>query len=206
MRPTRFGCHAQKQDDDPNTGDLAGDADAASSDGGDGRDPPEQRRTLAVLVVTQVLSAAGLAAGITAGALLAQDVLGATSLAGRPSALFTIGSAAAAAVVGRSSPSAPDVDPGSPSPTSGPTGSPPRGTDDSPDHAGSDQLGNGVATACDRDAGCRTGLWEVPVSPLPRRWTPTALYARGKRAVSLWRAAAAVVLVPDQESAAVDDR
>jgi hypothetical protein len=44
-----------------------------------------------------VFSGAGLAAGITVGALLAQDMLGATSLAGLPSALFTIGSAAAAA-------------------------------------------------------------------------------------------------------------
>jgi MFS family permease len=64
-------------------------------------EPPQQKRTLAVLVVAQVLSGAGLAAGITVGALLAQDMLGATSLAGLPSALFTIGSAAAAAIVGR---------------------------------------------------------------------------------------------------------
>lgn len=61
----------------------------------------EQRRTLRVLVAAQVLSGAGLAAGITVGALLAQDMLGATSLAGLPSALFTIGSAAAAVSVGR---------------------------------------------------------------------------------------------------------
>lgn len=62
---------------------------------------PEQRRTLATLVLAQVLSGAGLAAGITVGALLAQDMLDATSLAGLPSALFTIGSAAAAVGVGR---------------------------------------------------------------------------------------------------------
>ncbi len=37
-----------------------------------------QRRTLRVLVVAQVLSGAGLAAGITVGALLAQDMLGST--------------------------------------------------------------------------------------------------------------------------------
>lgn len=61
----------------------------------------QQKRTLTVLVIAQVLSGAGLAAGITVGALLAQDMLGATSLAGLPSALFTIGSAAAAAGVGR---------------------------------------------------------------------------------------------------------
>ncbi len=43
-----------------------------------------QRRTLRVLVVAQVLSGAGLAAGITVGALLAQDMLGSTGLAGLP--------------------------------------------------------------------------------------------------------------------------
>ncbi|MGW9565422.1 MFS transporter [Prescottella equi] len=60
-----------------------------------------QRRVLAVLVTAQILSGAGLAAGITVGALLAQDMLGGTGLAGVPSALFTIGSAAAAVAVGR---------------------------------------------------------------------------------------------------------
>lgn len=62
---------------------------------------PQQRRTLAVLVGAQVLSGAGLAAGITVGALLAQEMLETTSLAGLPSAMFTIGSAAAAVTVGR---------------------------------------------------------------------------------------------------------
>ncbi|SNY78861.1 Predicted arabinose efflux permease, MFS family [Nocardia amikacinitolerans] len=60
-----------------------------------------QRRVLLVLVSAQVLSGAGLAAGITVGALLAQDMLGSTSLAGLPSALFTAGSALAAVAVGR---------------------------------------------------------------------------------------------------------
>ena len=60
-----------------------------------------QRRTLRVLVLAQVLSGAGLAAGITVGALLAQDMLGSTGLAGLPSALFTAGSALAAVGVGR---------------------------------------------------------------------------------------------------------
>ncbi|MFV0137411.1 MFS transporter [Streptomyces sp. HMX87] len=60
-----------------------------------------QRRILRVLVASQVLSGAGLAAGVTVGALLAQDMLGATSLAGLPSALFTAGSALAAVTVGR---------------------------------------------------------------------------------------------------------
>ncbi|MFC5951396.1 MFS transporter [Pseudonocardia lutea] len=64
-------------------------------------EPPEQRRILRVLVLAQVLSGAGLAAGITVGALLAEDMLGATGLAGLPAALFTIGSAATAAGVGR---------------------------------------------------------------------------------------------------------
>ncbi|WP_411144587.1 MFS transporter [Streptomyces sp. x-80] len=60
-----------------------------------------QARILRVLVASQVLSGAGLAAGVTVGALLAQDMLGTTSLAGLPSALFTAGSALAAVGVGR---------------------------------------------------------------------------------------------------------
>ncbi|MGC5038232.1 MFS transporter [Streptomyces sp. DT190] len=60
-----------------------------------------QRHTLRVLVASQILSGAGLAAGVTVGALLAQDMLGSTSLAGLPSALFTAGSALAAVAVGR---------------------------------------------------------------------------------------------------------
>ncbi|MFF9138161.1 MFS transporter [Streptomyces albogriseolus] len=65
-------------------------------------DPAQaQRRILRVLVTSQILSGAGLAAGVTVGALLAQDMLGSTSLAGLPSALFTAGSALAAIAVGR---------------------------------------------------------------------------------------------------------
>ncbi|MFE7331985.1 MFS transporter [Streptomyces sp. NPDC057565] len=60
-----------------------------------------QRRILHVLVASQIFSGAGLAAGVTVGALLAQDMLGSTSLAGLPSALFTAGSALAAVAVGR---------------------------------------------------------------------------------------------------------
>ncbi|MFJ9681911.1 MFS transporter [Streptomyces sp. NPDC101194] len=60
-----------------------------------------QPRILRVLVASQILSGAGLAAGVTVGALLAQDMLGSTSLAGLPSALFTAGSALAAIAVGR---------------------------------------------------------------------------------------------------------
>ncbi len=67
----------------------------------DGADAPEQRRTLTSLVLAQLLSGAGLAAGITVGALLAQDLLGTTSAAGLPATFFTLGSAVAAIGVGR---------------------------------------------------------------------------------------------------------
>lgn len=60
-----------------------------------------QRRTLAVVVASQVLGGAGLAAGITVGALLAREMLGSDSLTGAPAALFTLGSALAAFLVGR---------------------------------------------------------------------------------------------------------
>ena len=60
-----------------------------------------QRRTLRTLVVAQMLGGAGLAAGVTVGALLAEDMLGTTGLSGLPAALFTAGSAAAALLVGR---------------------------------------------------------------------------------------------------------
>ena len=60
-----------------------------------------QRRTLVVVVVGQVLGGAGLAAGISVGALLAQAMLGSDSFAGLPTALFTLGSALTAFLVGR---------------------------------------------------------------------------------------------------------
>ncbi|MGW4334860.1 MFS transporter [Rhodococcus koreensis] len=60
-----------------------------------------QKRTLTVVVLSQVLGGAGLAAGITVGALLAHEMLGSDSLAGLPTALFTLGSAFTAYVVGR---------------------------------------------------------------------------------------------------------
>lgn len=60
-----------------------------------------QRRTLIVVVMSQVLGGAGLAAGVTVGALLAEDMLGTESLAGAPTALFALGSALAAFLVGR---------------------------------------------------------------------------------------------------------
>lgn len=60
-----------------------------------------QRRVLTVVVIAQVFSGAGLAAGVTVGALLAQQMLNSTGLAGLPAALFTGGSAAAALAIGR---------------------------------------------------------------------------------------------------------
>jgi MFS family permease len=60
-----------------------------------------QRRTLRVLVVGQLLAGAGLAAGITVGALIAEDLLGSTELSGISAGLFTLGSAGAAVLVGR---------------------------------------------------------------------------------------------------------
>ncbi len=76
-------------------------ADDAASSAAVDLAPGVQRRTLRVLVLAQVLSGAGLAAGITVGALLARDMLGSTSLAGLPAALFTVGAAGAALLVGR---------------------------------------------------------------------------------------------------------
>jgi MFS family permease len=67
--------------------------------------PEEQHalyvRSLTVVAVCQVFGGAGLAAGVTVGALLAQDMLGSESGAGLPAALFTLGSALAAFGVGR---------------------------------------------------------------------------------------------------------
>ncbi|MBB3113378.1 MFS family permease [Paenibacillus phyllosphaerae] len=69
-------------------------------------DSPEKqrqlyRRTMIIVIASQMFGGAGLAAGITVGALLAQDMLGTDSYAGVPTALFTLGSAAAALIVGR---------------------------------------------------------------------------------------------------------
>ncbi|WP_066062970.1 MFS transporter [Neobacillus soli] len=69
-------------------------------------DSPEKqrqlyRRTLIIVVISQIFGGAGLAAGVTVGALLAQDMLGTDSFAGVPVALITLGSAIAALLVGR---------------------------------------------------------------------------------------------------------
>jgi len=59
------------------------------------------RRVLIVVSLSQIFGGAGLAAGITVGALLAQQMLGTDAYAGVPSALFTLGSAGAAFIVGK---------------------------------------------------------------------------------------------------------
>jgi MFS family permease len=59
------------------------------------------KKTMKIVMASQIFGGAGLAAGITVGALLAQDMLGTDSYAGVPSALFTLGSAVAALLVGR---------------------------------------------------------------------------------------------------------
>lgn len=61
-------------------------------------DSPEKqktlyKRTLFVVSVSQIFGGAGLAAGITVGALIAQQMLGTDAYAGVPTALFTLGSA-----------------------------------------------------------------------------------------------------------------
>ena len=69
-------------------------------------DSPEKQkklynRTLFIVVISQMFGGAGLAAGITVGALLAEQMLGTNALAGLPAASFTLGSAGAALAVGR---------------------------------------------------------------------------------------------------------
>ncbi len=67
--------------------------------------PEKQRRlyrkTMNIVIASQMFGGAGLAAGITVGALLAQDMFGTDGYAGVPTALFTLGSAGAALIVGR---------------------------------------------------------------------------------------------------------
>ncbi|PPA69401.1 MFS transporter [Jeotgalibacillus proteolyticus] len=59
------------------------------------------KRTLLIVVISQMFGGAGLAAGVTVGALLAEQMLGTNAFAGLPTALFTLGSAGAALAVGR---------------------------------------------------------------------------------------------------------
>jgi MFS family permease len=60
-----------------------------------------QRRTVRVLVVAQLLGAVGLAAGGTAGALLAEHLTGNPAAAGLPLSLLVLGSGVGAVVVAR---------------------------------------------------------------------------------------------------------
>ncbi|WP_152396946.1 MFS transporter [Paenibacillus guangzhouensis] len=67
--------------------------------------PAEQqrlyKRTLFIVVISQIFGGAGLAAGVTVGALLAQEMLGTDRYAGIPAALLTLGSALSAFLIGR---------------------------------------------------------------------------------------------------------
>ena len=58
------------------------------------------KKVLTIVSVSQIFGGAGLAAGITVGALIAKDILGTDAYSGIPSALFTLGSAGAAMMVG----------------------------------------------------------------------------------------------------------
>lgn len=59
------------------------------------------KRTLFIVSLSQIFGGAGLAAGVTVGALLAQQMLGTNAYAGLPAGLLTLGSAGAAFWVGR---------------------------------------------------------------------------------------------------------
>src|SRR5262245_25162253 len=59
----------------------------------------DRRRTLAVLAVATAIGALGLAAGGTAGALLAEDMTGSTAWAGVPLGALVVGSAVSALVI-----------------------------------------------------------------------------------------------------------
>ncbi|ARK21661.1 MULTISPECIES: MFS transporter [Sporosarcina] len=59
------------------------------------------KRSLLVVIISQIFSGAGLAAGITVGSLIIQEMTGNESLAGMPIALSTFGSALSAYLVGR---------------------------------------------------------------------------------------------------------
>jgi len=58
------------------------------------------KKVLIIVSISQIFGGAGLAAGITVGALIAKDILGTDAYSGVPSALFTLGSAGAAMMVG----------------------------------------------------------------------------------------------------------
>ncbi|MFG0930693.1 MFS transporter [Staphylococcus sp. 231237_7MaSpsaltlick] len=58
------------------------------------------KKVLTIVSISQIFGGAGLAAGITVGALIAKDILGTDAYSGVPSFLFTLGSAGAAMMVG----------------------------------------------------------------------------------------------------------
>jgi len=58
------------------------------------------KKVLTIVSISQIFGGAGFAAGITVGALIAKDILGTDAYSGLPSALFTLGSAGAAMMVG----------------------------------------------------------------------------------------------------------
>lgn len=58
------------------------------------------RKVLIVVSISQIFGGAGLAAGVTVGALIAQEILGTEVYAGVPAALLTLGSAGAALMIG----------------------------------------------------------------------------------------------------------
>ncbi|HEY4623193.1 MAG TPA: MFS transporter, partial [Solibacillus sp.] len=59
------------------------------------------KRVLIVVSISQMFGGAGLAAGISVGALLVQQMTGDSSISGVPTALFTLGSAVTAYMVGK---------------------------------------------------------------------------------------------------------
>jgi hypothetical protein len=63
--------------------------------------PLLQRRTMRVLVVAQLLGALGLAAGGTAGGLLAERLTGSAAAAGLPLSLLVLGSGVGAVAAAR---------------------------------------------------------------------------------------------------------
>ncbi len=94
---TDRGAHPAR--DDPVTGTDASAVERIEADG-EAR-AALQRRVLLVVMAGQFLGGAGLAAGVTVGALLAQQMLGSDALSGLLVALFTLGSALAAFLIGR---------------------------------------------------------------------------------------------------------
>lgn len=59
------------------------------------------KRVLVVVSLSQIFGGAGLAAGVTVGALIARQMLGTDAYAGVPTALLTLGSAISAFIIGK---------------------------------------------------------------------------------------------------------